>query len=182
MEISANTMKNRIIAMNRRYSERVDRLLDEMSGYPAERLNKKPADGGWSAIQTAYHLLMAEEGSMKYLRKKLSSPGQFERAGWPAKWRGFLLWLSLSLPFKFKAPPTTVPENLPEKAEMSELRGRWQQTRADWTHFFEQLPDELFDKAVYRHPRAGRLGWVQTLQFLDTHLVRHRKQILRALA
>lgn len=181
MEISSNTMKNRIIALNKRYSERVNQLLDDLARYDAARLNRKPADGGWSAVQTAYHLLLAEEGSMKYLRKKLSSPGHFDRAGWPARWRGFLLWLSLSLPFKFKAPPTTVPENLPESAGMDELRSRWNQIREEWTVFFEQLPDELFDKAVYRHPRAGRLGWVQTLQFFHTHFTRHRKQIFRAL-
>lgn len=175
-------MKNRIIAKNRQLDALVQSLLDDMAGFSAGQLNRKPADGGWSAMQTAHHLLLAEEGSLKYLHKKLSAPAVFKRVGLSETWRSFLLQLSLLLPFKFKSPPSANPEVLPENASFDELRGRWQGVREAWGQFFEQLPEELFDKAVYRHPRAGRLGFLHTLGFLSTHLKRHRKQIFKALA
>lgn len=174
-------MIDRILRRNNRYSERVAALLREMKNHPESRLNQKPASGGWSALQTAHHVMLAEERSLQYLHKKLSAPAHFNAAGLGARWRAFLLWASLSSPFKFKAPEPTNPENLPEQSSFAEVEQRWNAIRADWTRFFEQLPTELQDKAVYRHPRAGRLGWMQTLNFFETHLRRHRKQILRAL-
>lgn len=174
-------MINKILQRNERYSAQVGAVLRELEKYPEELLNRKPADGGWSALQTAQHVLMAEERSLQYLHKKLSGPAEFERIGMGVRWRAFLLWASLRLPIKFKAPETTNPEVLPENSSLADIRDHWNATRAAWTRFFEQLPAELLNKAVYRHPRAGRLGWMQTLNFLESHLHRHRKQMLRAL-
>lgn len=174
-------MINNILSRNKRYSEQVAAVLTELENHPEPLLNRKPADGGWTALQTAHHVLLAEERSLQYLHKKLSAPAEFKRVGWNENWRAFLLWASLSLPIKFKAPEPTNPENLPEQSSLDEVRRRWHTVRADWTRFFEELPEELSDKAVYRHPRAGRIGWMQTLNFFETHLRRHHKQMLRAL-
>jgi uncharacterized protein YdaU (DUF1376 family) len=98
-----------------------------------------------------------------------------------ARVRGFFLWLYLSAPLKFKAPPNVADDKLPNYATFADTNTRWQKIRADWTDFFEKMPEELADKAVYRHPRAARLGWNQMMSFFETHFARHSKQIRRAL-
>lgn len=179
--MSDNSLKTKILHRNARHESRVADLLDEMGRHDNAALNRPPAGGGWTALQTAHHLLLAEEGSLRYVRKKLSFPAEFKPVGVGAHWRAFLLRVSLSLPIKFKSPPGVNPETLPEISTLEAVRERWQKTNAEWNEFFQQLPAELAGKAVYRHPRAGRMGWLQMIGFFQWHLARHRKQIRRAL-
>ncbi len=83
---------------------------------------------------------------------------------------------------KFKAPKNVGDDNLPSYATLSDTRARWQKARAGWTDFFNNLPEDMAGKAVYKHPRAGRLGWPQMLAFFETHFDRHVKQVKKAIA
>jgi hypothetical protein len=174
-------MKNAIISRNERYNKLTTHLLAELKTYGDAALNRKASGGGWSAIQTAHHLILTEELSLAYVKKKLSFNPELEKTGLAAHMRGFLLWLYLSAPFKFKAPKNVGDENLPDHSSFADTSARWQKIRAEWKDFFEKMPEELADKAVYRHPRAARLGWHQMLSFFETHFARHSKQIRRAL-
>lgn len=174
--------KSALIARNRRYAQQVGALLADMENRSEEILNRKPADGGWSAIQTMHHLILTEELSLAYVKKKMSFNPEFEKTGPGALLRGFLLWAYLSTPFKFKAPKTVGDESLPASATLAETRRRWQDARDAWSDFFEQMPEAMAGLAVYKHPRAGRLGWAQMLAFFETHLNRHAKQIHRAIS
>lgn len=155
--------------------------MQELSSYSPEILNKKPADGGWSAIQTAWHLLLVEENSLAYIKKKLGFGGAFEKAGFGTRWRNFLLQTALFLPLKFKAPATASSDNLPEVITCNDLRVRWEKVQKDWADFLAEMPEQLLDRAVFKHPRAGRLSWMQTLVFIETHFDRHLLQIRKAL-
>jgi len=157
----------------------VQALLQELAVYDNNRLNQKPADGGWSAIQTMHHLILSEEYSMSYIRKKMGFTTEFEDNNWSARMRSLLLWASLASPFKFKAPAAISTEKLPGYATLAETRQRWEQARMDWESFFEQIPAELTNKLVYKHPRAGKITFMQMLWFFETHFQRHRKQIYR---
>jgi hypothetical protein len=169
-------MKNEMLRRNERYNQLINNLFDEMAPFGDEALNHKPANGGWSALQTMQHLILTEELSLAYVKKKLSFNPELESAGFGAHWRGFLLWLSLSAPIKFKAPKNVGDEHLPDFSTIADTRARWEKIRADWTEFFAQMPENLADKALYKHPRAGRLGWPQMLAFFETHFGRHLKQ------
>jgi hypothetical protein len=174
-------MKKSLIARNEHYNQLINKLFSQLESYSHEALNRKPANGGWSAMQTVHHLILTDELSLAYLKKKMSFGSNFEKAGLAAQGRAFLLWLYLNAPFKFKAPKMVGDENLPDSAVFAEARARWEKTRAEWKTFFENLPEELAEKAVYKHPVVGRLSWPQTLVFLEGHFKRHEKQIHRAL-
>ena len=174
-------MQKKILSCNERYTKAVENLLQELASVDHATLNRKPANGGWSAGQTAWHLLLAEELALAYVRKKLSYGGTFKTVGWTEKWRMFLLKVVLLLPIKFRAPQLTSDEYLPSDIQWQELANRWQAIRGAWAEFFETMPATLENKAVFKHPRAGKIGWTQMLAFLDDHLSRHRKQIKRAL-
>ena len=74
-------MKEKILQANTRYAAQVESLLNELVPLGDERLNRKPANGSWSAIQTLHHLILVEENSMVYIHKKLSYNPQLEKTG-----------------------------------------------------------------------------------------------------
>lgn len=170
-----------LLSRDARYTQTVNDLLAELEPLPDETLNRRPPGGGWSAIQTMHHLILTEELSLAYVRKKLSFNPELNPVGLAARWRGFLLWAYLSAPLKFKAPQNVGDDKLPAYSSFADTRARWQKIRADWSDFFEKMPAELVGKAIYRHPRVGRLGWPQMLAFFEVHLARHTKQVRRAL-
>ncbi len=175
-------MKQSFLKILAKYRAQVEALLAELENVPAERLARKPADGGWSAIQTLQHLVLVEKASLAYVRKKLSFNPKLEKGGiraWLGCWK---LWAIWTLKIPMNAPDVVgAAEKLPNDASLADVRQNWQQSHADWQVFFETMPDELADKAVYKHPYAGRLGWGQMLDFLWMHLNRHKNQIWRAI-
>jgi len=173
-------MKKKILQANARYAAQVESLLNELIPLGDERLNRKPADGGWSAIQTLHHLILVEENSMAYIHKKLSFNPPLEKAGLSSWWRSLLLRATLWTPFKFKAPKSAGNERIPESGTLQEVDARWKKIRAEWTAFFEKMSPDLLDKAAYNHPRAGRLSWLHMLDFFSSHFERHRRQVHKA--
>jgi hypothetical protein len=174
-------MRDRIFQKFRAYQQTVDHFLHVCAEYTDEQLNFRPPGGKWSAIQNMHHLLLSEELSLQYVRKKLSFHPPLEKRGPGAAWRGFLLWFYLNVPLKFKAPEIVGEPQLPESASLADTRARWKSAQAEWERFFQEMPPELADKVVYRHPLAGRLGWPETIDFFHHHFQRHHRQIQNAL-
>jgi len=175
-------MKPAILRKDARYDAQVRQLLTTLADYSDEQLNRKPANGGWSAIQVLHHLLLVEDLSLGYVRKKLSFQPKVEKAGLSSYLRGWFVSAYLGSPLKRKAPAGVGDAHLPTFATLADTRVRWEQVRQAWATFFNELPPELLDKEVYKHPFAGRLGWSQTIAFFEAHFQRHRKQALRAVA
>ena len=165
-----------------KYQKKVQDIIQKVSSMPDEHINAIPAEGAWSAAQTILHLIMVEEMSMRYIKKKTSGGSlSVEKPGMKALVRHFLLQVYLRSPFKFKAPAGVAPETIAASATSEELATRWANIQNEWVAFLGNMPDEYLDKAVYKHPRAGRISWMQTIDFFDTHFDRHQKQIENAL-
>ena len=154
-------------------------LLGRLSDLNSETLNRKPAAGGWSAVQVLAHVIQAERLSLGYLRKKTQKPELIPRSGVICALKSRALGLFLRLPFKVSAPGRTA--EVPESAELQDLEQDWAAVRSDWRDFLEDFPPGLAGKAVYKHPIAGRLNLEQTLRLLIDHLRRHTRQIERTL-
>jgi hypothetical protein len=155
-----------------------------LASYPEAQLNQAPAANAWSALQTAHHLILSEQGSLAYVRKKMSFETQFPKTGLRESWRSFLVWVLLYQPIKFKAPEKVGgnPELLPAHSTLQEVRDAWHAILTEWREFFEQMPEAIADRTVYKHPRVGKIGWLHMIAFFSVHFARHRKQIFRALA
>ncbi|HUO85721.1 MAG TPA: DinB family protein [Thermoanaerobaculia bacterium] len=143
-------------------------------------LVSSPEADRWSALQIVAHLISAEKQSLGYLQKKMSDPVALPEAGMGATFRSLVLALALVSPLKFKAPKGV--DKIPPHQDLDDLVGRWDAIRAEWRVRIEDFPPELERKAVFRHPRAGRLTLAQTLGFLDGHVQHHRRQITRLLS
>lgn len=175
-------MQSKILLRNKKHSELVENLLAELSAYSNEQLNHKASNGGWSALQNVHHLILAEEGSLRYVQKKMNAAAEtLPKAGLGAAWRAFVIRFYLGLPFKFKAPKGVGTEYLPEQSTFEEAAAHWRNVRAQWQAFFEQLPAAYVSRTVYRHPLGGRLSWDGMIDFFDAHARRHRNQIQKCL-
>lgn len=159
----------------------LQQLLGYLSAYDNETLNRRPADGGWSALQVMHHLMLAEEGSLRYVKKKLSFNPSLRKAGLASAFRQFMLRFYLGLPFRFKAPKNVGDEVLPAQSDFGETARRWQDIRIDLRDYLSGLPEALFHQEVYRHPFAGRMSLEGMARFFDSHFERHRKQIERVI-
>lgn len=156
------------------------RVLDMLAGREAAALNRPPAAGKWSALQVLHHVATAEALTLGYVRKKMQAGSALPRAGIASRLRLLALEATLASPLRFRAP--AVVADAPVAIDPAELRARWDAVRRDWRELLEAFPDELLDRLVFRHPRAGRMSLEHAVGTLEAHLAHHLPQVERALA
>ena len=79
--------------------------------------------------------------------------------------------------YKFKAPK--ILGDVPENLHYQEVITNWNETRRQLQSLVETIPDDLIDREVYRHPRAGRLNLTQMVTFFQDHFDHHASQVKR---
>ncbi|MEM8583632.1 MAG: DinB family protein [Bacteroidota bacterium] len=156
--------------------QQLENWFAELEKQSNEQLNKAGKNGGWSAMQCMHHLLLSEQYSLQYLRKKIGYGPQVEKVGWRTYWRMGLLRTYLALPIKFKAPAIIATDKLPPKSDLHEAVQQYRDSRLDLRRYLDELDPKWYDRAIYKHPFAGRMGINQMLSFFKWHFNRHRKQ------
>jgi hypothetical protein len=162
-----------------RLEDRRQDLLVRLEEHDRVRLNRPRADGGWSALQVLHHVITAEEGTRRYISKKMLGGTTLPPAGLVSRLRRLTLQAANGSPFRFKAPAVTAA--VPPDIDPKELRARWQEVRTDWRTLLESFPEELLDRMVFRHAMVGLMGLPDTLAFLQSHLAHHGRQVERLL-
>ncbi len=163
-------------------NRQLERLFDELSAVDPTRLLQAPGEGQWSPVQVLQHLMLSENGSMQYVRKKTQSGyAGLKPSDWQGKLRSLLVGFYLSLPFKFKAPAVVDTPQFPEVKSFEEIREGYLQTRRNLADLLQGLPDEAYAVMAYRHPLGGRMDLNGMLHFFAAHFERHEKQIKRSL-
>lgn len=155
-------------------------LLDALAGLDEARLRRPGPGGGWSVLQILGHVALAEQLTLAYLHKKMQDTSAIPRAGAASFWRLAVLKVALRSPLRAKAPERVAhPE---ADTTFAAVRAHWDGVRQGWQDLVEAFPPSLVDRAVYRHPRVGRMRLAHTIDSLREHLVHHRRQIDRRLA
>jgi hypothetical protein len=154
-------------------------VLVRLEGHDRARLNRPRADGGWSALQVLQHVITAEEGTLRYISKKMLGGRSLPRAGLKSRLRLLALQATLASPLRFRAPGAT--GDVPDETDPAELGTRWEAVRVSWTELLDGFPGELLDRMVFRHGLVGLMGLYDTLDFLQAHLDRHARQVERVL-
>lgn len=175
-------MKEKLLSYNLEYTQKVEALLSHLSRFSDQQLNHKSSPESWSALQVAEHLALSEASSLAYVRKKMTFTRDFPTVGLPEIARSLFIRVLLYQPIKFKAPPVVGTAALPSHNSLEKVSLQWMTTRRDWHDFFESMPEELANKAVFKHPRAGRIGWWHLIRFFKDHYSRHQQQIKKALS
>jgi uncharacterized damage-inducible protein DinB len=150
-------------------------LLSEVASLPPEQLHQKPSPENWSTIQIINHLIMAEQGSLAYIQKKILTKENLQQAGWKSKWRLFVLKLALLMPIKYKAPKILPdPEN---DTPIVDCIQKWDGIRSDLRNLLNDLPEPMFTLEIFKHPVAGKMNMNQAIEFMNVHMTRHHQQI-----
>jgi uncharacterized damage-inducible protein DinB len=149
-------------------------LYDSLS---AEQRAFNPASDAWNLLQVLRHIVTSERLSLAYIQRKISSQSNIQKAGIGARVRSTLLKIALYLPIKFKAPKVAqVDETHPDYESM---KSEWDQVRYGFQELIDSIDPETLAKAIYRHPRAGMLNMHQAVEFMETHISHHIKQMER---
>jgi uncharacterized damage-inducible protein DinB len=142
---------------------------------------KAPAPGHWSAAQVVHHLLFIEGNIVQYIQKKMHAEEMLPKVGIFTRLRARVVRLLLRLPgLKYKAPrgvaTLTDAGNLPA---LPELRQTWEATRRQLERLLNEYPGRLMNRAIFPHPRSGRITIGQVMEFLLDHLLHHQQQLGR---
>jgi hypothetical protein len=155
-------------------------LFTRLESATEEELASAPGEGKWSPLQVMSHLTEAEAFSLSYVRRKLSDPDSVPRAGFLARLRSLALQAALFLPIRIPAPAKVANPPTPESFQAA--AERWAALRDEWRTTVEQFPPELENRAIFLHLVAGRMSLRDALRFHRRHLLRHGRQIDRAIS
>jgi len=136
-------------------------------------------DNKWHILEIIQHLVMSENLSLIYLRKKWKYTQNLPPKTFITDFRSWLLLFFMWFPIPLKAPARVIVFD-PDKTG-SELIREWGQTRTQMKNFLEEMDLDVFQKEFYKHPAVGKLTLHHMLQFFYAHIKRHKKQIQRIL-
>ena len=160
----------------------VDAKKEELKKYLSELnqqdLNRLPAEGKWSAIMTVHHLILAEAGSLVYCKKKMSFDPELEDATpEQVEMETKVPYMLRSPKHKIQAPPGLGVESLDNTMTLDIAFSKWDELRNQIRSFIESQPEEIFSKALYKHPLAGKMRLIGMIMFYEGHLDSHSVQI-----
>lgn len=153
-------------------------LLTYMDSLRQEQLCQSP-EGAWNSVQILYHLKESEKGTTSYLIHKIKAPkSEIPSGGISSKLRSHLLSKNLrNYSKKFNAP--SVLKEMPEQLNYTEVRAEYLRVRENLKEVLEKFESDMLPKAYFKHPVAGRITIIQTVNFLKDHFERHTSQIMQ---
>lgn len=152
-------------------------VLALVKNLPDEKFHHSSSPKKWSVAQILTHILVAEQLSFSYMKKKALGIDDLPNAGLKQSFLFQILKISQRIPaLKFKAPKIVL-LNTPPPLNFSELVQRWDTDRAELKSFLERITDQNINKLIYKHPAVGKLSGPQGLMFFREHIVHHLPQI-----
>ncbi|WP_069130293.1 DinB family protein [Rhodohalobacter halophilus] len=170
-------MKKQTLHLFSRLEKQREDLLKFLKTHSEDQLHFKPDPNSWNMLQVIRHLVTAESLSFRYIKRKMSDSAAIPEVTLGAKVRSLLLKFALKLPVKFKAPK--VAEVNEEYPDFEMMIDEWNSVRYELKGLMIQADEEIFNKTIYKHPRAGYLTLHQTIHFMKDHIDHHIKQIER---
>jgi len=156
-------------------------ILNQVKVLSVEKFNYSPSTEKWSISQILTHILVAEQLSVGYMKKKALGIEQLKDSGVAQAFILELLKASQRIPaIKFKAPKVVL-TNTPPAFPIDELKTHWETHRLDLKKFLESVEEKNAKKLLYKHPIAGRLDARQAMVFFREHIIHHLPQINRLL-
>ncbi len=157
------------------------KVLEQVKNLSVEKFNHTPSVGKWSISQILTHILIAEQLSVGYMKKKALGIDRLKNSGLLETLRIELLKVSQRIPsIKYKAPRVVV-ANTPPAFPIAELTSRWETHHKELKVFLDGIQDKNVRKVIYKHPLAGRLDARQAMVFFREHMNHHLPQIRRLL-
>lgn len=151
------------------------RYLKKVAAVSQEKLDKIPAVGQWSLGQVLYHMYFAENGTIKVIQKNLRENKVRHNSGISDSIRNIILMIFLKTPLKFKAP--TVVSKVVDTITLDEVEKLFAENSTEFKQLLNDLPKELENKQIFKHPMSGMFNIEQTLVFVREHYLHHEMQL-----
>jgi uncharacterized damage-inducible protein DinB len=155
-----------------------DLLIDHVSALTAEEYFQIPAPGKWSVAQIMTHLMVAEQLSLRYMKKKSLGVNDVKDSGLLQELTFQFYNVLQRLPVKLRAPKTML-DHTPAPLSLADVKTEWADFRSELKIFLSTIQDQHIRKMIYKHAFAGRLDVIQALRFFIAHIHHHRPQIDR---
>ncbi len=168
-------MKTKILERMEQIERDRNDLLEKLAAFDDEYLNKKPQPGKWSVLQILNHLIKSEKLSVIYIKRKVSGNSIPEQSTFKSKINAFILHFGLRLPIKLKAPDNV--SDLPDYDTFENVTQNWNKVRELLLSIIIDLPDDMLNKDIFKHPTTGKMNIKGAIDFFDSHFKHHRKQI-----
>lgn len=149
--------------------------LDVINDLNEIQLQYKTDDKSWSIAEVCYHMHLVENGTIKLINKNLKEQKVNRKSTLENWFKNKLTVIVLQLGIKFKAPK--IVSEFPSNITQAEVINLFKQNTKDFKAILETLPEELYDKQIFKHPMAGQFNIRQTLNFLLEHYQHHQPQI-----
>lgn len=175
-------MKTQTLNRLKKINGQIARIYEHLEEYPEAYLNTQINEGKWSVLQIMEHLRVTEQQSLDYIKKKMHYTSDFKEAGLRSKYNSWILNKLIDSPKKMKAPKIEGLSPVFKSYRLKESKDSFLTLRKDLYHYLDQLDEDLFTKAIYKHPAIGRLNFIQMIEFFSRHIKRHLKQIKKITA
>ena len=97
-------------------------LINEVKKIDKTLLNRKEVKEVWNIPDVLGHLVQAEKLALSYVNKKINVVNKIQHSGLRSSFNILTLLFVLYLPFKYKAPKTSIPEST---RSFEELENEW---------------------------------------------------------
>lgn len=156
-------------------NEETDRIFESIASLDENSLQN--TGNGWSVIQVLNHLQMAEGASLSYMKKKLLAGDKMGKIKSVYGLKMRVTKAALNSGLKWRAP--TQISNPEGSFSLEEVRTSWKNLRLDLKKYVDEYPEKWLDRAVYKHPMAGRQGLGAAVDSFIYHQRHHVHQIRR---
>lgn len=136
--------------------------------------NKKYTGSGWSPHKIAQHIVIAQDSSIKVLRRK-KGKAEYLEVPFSHKLNYWLLKTFFFLNLKTKAP--TLLSDPEGDTPLENLKIIMQQQCQEIENIIQDLEPQQWSKAMFRHPLTGLMSAKMMVNFLQLHWQHHKKQI-----
>jgi hypothetical protein len=153
------------------------KLLSLVSGLSDKTFYYAPPEK-WSISQILIHLILAEQLSLRYIKKKSLGIEQAGDTNMLDDLKYQALRVSQRLPLKYKAPKV-LGDGDPSPLSLEEIIDKWNHTRNELKAFLEGMESGHINRKIYKHAVAGRLNILHAVDFFNEHLTHHLPQIRR---
>jgi uncharacterized damage-inducible protein DinB len=149
-------------------------LLDDLLAHSPEQLHFHYASGAWSLAQLVEHLVLVEEGTLRFLTKKTPRPDTRPLAQ-RIRFHAFRLMMPLAIRVRVPVPSVLPTSDVP----LEQLATRWDAARAALERYLEGVRQEQLRLLVFKHAFGGPLTVLETLDVFRLHIVHHGHQLRR---
>jgi len=149
-------------------------LFSVVAGLPKDRLDLKPASGGWSVMQVVEHVAIVEDRIVGRIQQLLESPAEPAKTSDLKAADELLRTAVLDRSVLRQAPEFLHPTGQPVSASLERLTGN----RKKLDQMLQSVPPDFRQRSL-PHPFLGPLDSHQWLITMAGHCVRHTQQILQ---